>query len=129
MKLFDATLDAMEMARDGDLVFTNFVDFDMHFGHRRDVPGYAAALEQFDQRLPEIIAKMRDDDLLVLTADHGCDPTWRGNDHTREQVPVLLFSPTLTKGSKGARSTFADIGETVAHWLKLPAGPHGVAFL
>lgn len=129
MKLFDATLDAMEMARDGDLIFTNFVDFDMHFGHRRDVPGYAAALEQFDQRLPEIIARMRDDDLLVLTADHGCDPTWQGNDHTREQVPVLLFSPTLTKGSKGARSTFADIGETVAQWLKLPAGPHGTAFL
>lgn len=129
MKLFNATIDAMEMARDGDLIFTNFVDFDMHFGHRRDVPGYAAALEQFDQRLPEIIAKMRDDDLLILTADHGCDPTWRGNDHTREQVPVLLFSPTLTKGSKGARSTFADIGETVAKWLKLPAGPHGVAFL
>lgn len=129
MALFDATLDAMNMAQDGDLIFTNFVDFDMLYGHRRDVPGYAAALEKFDRRLPEIIAKMRDDDLLILTADHGCDPTWRGNDHTREQVPVLLFSPTLTKGSKGARSTFADIGETVASWLKLPAGPHGIAFL
>jgi len=129
MKLFDATLDTMEMARDGDLIFTNFVDFDMHYGHRRDVPGYAAALEQFDQRLPELIAKMEHDDLLILTADHGCDPTWTGNDHTREQVPVLLFSPSLTKGSKGARSTFADIGETVASWLHLPAGPHGTAFL
>ncbi|MGJ8527500.1 phosphopentomutase [Maritalea sp.] len=129
MALFDATLEAMEMARDGDLIFTNFVDFDMHFGHRRDVPGYAAALEQFDQRLPEIIAKMNNNDLLVLTADHGCDPTWRGNDHTREQVPVLMFSPNLTKGSAGARSTFADIGETVAKWLQLPSGPHGRAFL
>ena len=129
MALFDATLDAMDMARDGDLIFTNFVDFDMLYGHRRDVPGYAAALEKFDRRLPEIIAKMHEDDLLVLTADHGCDPTWQGNDHTREQVPVLLFSPTLTKGSKGARSTFADIGETVAKWLQLPEGPHGKAFI
>ena len=129
MALFDATLDAMDMARDGDLIFTNFVDFDMLYGHRRDVPGYAAALEKFDRRLPEIIAKMNEDDLLVLTADHGCDPTWQGNDHTREQVPVLLFSPTLTKGSKGARSTFADIGETVAKWLQLPEGPHGKAFI
>jgi len=127
--LHDATLDAMEMARDGDLIFTNFVDFDMLYGHRRDVPGYAAALEEFDRRLPEIVAKMNHDDLLVLTADHGCDPTWQGNDHTREQVPVLLFSPSLAVGTGGARSTFADIGETVAKWLELPAGPHGKAFI
>ncbi len=110
MALFDATLDAMDMAEDGDLIFTNFVDFDMEYGHRRDVPGYAAALEKFDRRLPELVAKMRQDDVLILTADHGCDPTWKGTDHTREQVPVLCFSPILHKASAGGRETFADRG-------------------
>lgn len=129
MALFDATLDAMDMAEDGDLIFTNFVDFDMEYGHRRDVPGYAAALEKFDRRLPELVAKMRQDDVLILTADHGCDPTWRGTDHTREQVSVLCFSPILHKASAGGRETFADIGESVASWLKLPAGPYGKSFL
>ncbi|WP_027833964.1 phosphopentomutase [Maritalea myrionectae] len=129
MALFDATLDAMDMAENGDLIFTNFVDFDMEYGHRRDVPGYAAALERFDRRLPEIVSKMQPDDLLILTADHGCDPTWPGSDHTREQVPVLCFSPILKKASAGGRETFADIGESVASWLKLPAGPHGKSFL
>ncbi|TDQ64300.1 phosphopentomutase [Maritalea mobilis] len=129
MALFDATLDAMDMAEDGDLIFTNFVDFDMEYGHRRDVPGYAAALEKFDRRLPELVAKMRQDDVLILTADHGCDPTWLGTDHTREQVPVLCFSPILHKASAGGRETFADIGESVASWLKLPAGPYGKSFL
>lgn len=129
MNLFDAKLEAMEMAADGALIFTNFVDFDQEYGHRRDVPGYAAALEAFDRRLPEIFAKMRHDDLLVLTADHGNDPTWRGNDHTREQVPILCYSPSLGAGSCGLRSTFADIGETAARWLGIPAGKHGAAFL
>ncbi len=72
---------------------------------------------------------MQQDDLLVLTADHGCDPTWRGSDHTREQVPVLCFSPIMKKASAGGRETFADIGESVASWLELPAGPHGKSFL
>ncbi|HTJ58324.1 MAG TPA: phosphopentomutase [Devosiaceae bacterium] len=129
MKLFDATLDAMEMAADGALVFANFVDFDQEFGHRRNVPGYAAALEAFDARLPELIARLRHDDLLVLTADHGNDPTWRGTDHTREQVPILCFSPSLSKGEIGIRRTFADIGESAARWLGLAAGPHGQSFL
>lgn len=129
MKLFDATLEAAGMAPDGALVFTNFVEFDKSFGHRRNVPGYAAALEAFDARLPELIAVMRDDDLLVLTADHGNDPTWRGSDHTREQVPILCFSPTLSRGEIGIRRTFADIGESCARWLGLAAGPHGQSFL
>lgn len=129
MKLFDATLEAAGMAPDGALVFTNFVEFDESFGHRRNVPGYAAALEAFDARLPELIAVMRDDDLLVLTADHGNDPTWRGSDHTREQVPILCFSPTLSRGEIGIRRTFADIGESCARWLGLAAGPHGQSFL
>jgi phosphopentomutase len=129
MKLFDATLDAMEMADDGALVFTNFVDFDQEYGHRRDVAGYAAALEAFDARLPELIARLRPDDLLILTADHGNDPTWRGTDHTREQVPILAFSPALSKGEIGIRPSFADIGESAARWLGLPPGPHGRSFL
>jgi phosphopentomutase len=93
------------------------------------VPGYAAALEAFDARLPEMIASLRDDDLLLLTADHGNDPTWPGSDHTREQVPILCFSPSLSQGTVGIRNTFADIGESVAHWLGLAPGPHGRSFL
>ncbi len=128
-QLFDRTLEAMEMAGDRAFIMTNFVDFDSEYGHRRDVAGYAAALELFDARLPEIIAAMRHDDLLVLTADHGNDPTWRGTDHTREQVPILVFSPALAQGEIGIRRTFADIGETIAAWLGLAPGRHGKSFL
>ncbi len=105
------------------------MDFDTNFGHRRDVPGYAACLEAFDLRLPEIEARLRPGDLLVLTADHGCDPTWRGTDHTRERVPVLMTGAGVRPGPAGVRSTFADIAETVAVWLGLPAGPHGTSML
>ncbi|MCW5723191.1 MAG: phosphopentomutase, partial [Devosia sp.] len=128
-QLFDKTLEAMEMAADRAFIMTNFVDFDSEYGHRRDVPGYAAALEYFDSRLPEIIAAMRPDDLLVLTADHGNDPTWPGTDHTREQVPILLFSPALPPGEIGIRLSFADIGESIAAWLGLAPGRHGRSFL
>jgi phosphopentomutase len=127
MRLFDRTLEAMEMAADGALIMVNFVDFDQEFGHRRDVAGYA--LMEFDRRLPEMIARLRPDDLLVLTADHGNDPTWRGTDHTREQVPILVFSPGLSPGSVGLRPTFADIGESIAQWLGLRPGEHGRSFL
>ena len=129
MVLFDRTLEALEMARDGDFVMVNFVDFDQEYGHRRDVAGYAGALEAFDARLPELVSRLRDDDLLVLTADHGNDPTWIGSDHTREQVPILCFSPRLSAGEVGIRSTFADIGESIAHWLGLAPGRHGRSFL
>jgi phosphopentomutase len=129
MVLFDRTLEALDMARDGDYVMTNFVDFDQEYGHRRDIAGYARALEAFDERLPELIAKLRPDDLLLLTADHGNDPSWVGTDHTREQVPILCFSPSLSAGTVGLRSTFADIGESVAHWLGLAPGKHGRSFL
>ena len=128
MVLFDRTLEALDMARDSDYVMTNFVDFDEQFGHRRNVAGYGQALEAFDARLPELIAKMRDDDLLLLTADHGNDPTWIGTDHTREQTPILCFSPKLAPGSVGLRTSFADIGESVAHWLGLAPGRHGTSF-
>lgn len=127
--LFDATLDAMDMAGEGDLVFTNFVDFDMLYGHRRDIPGYAAALEYFDARLPEIFAKMGNDDVLILTADHGCDPGYKGTDHTREYVPILCYGPTLGSANIGRRETFADIGQSVGTYLGLEDGPHGTSFL
>lgn len=127
--LFDAMLDAMNMAGDGDLVFTNFVDFDMLYGHRRDIAGYASALEYFDRRLPEIFAKMGDDDLLILTADHGCDPGFKGTDHTREYVPILCYGPGLKSANIGRRETFADIGQTIGIYLGLDPGPHGTNFL
>lgn len=127
--LTQTTLAAMDDAQDGDLVFTNFVDFDMLYGHRRDVPGYAAALERFDQRLPELMGKLRDGDLMILTADHGCDPSWHGTDHTREQVPVLAYRPGHDGAFIGERNSFADIGASVATHLGLPTGPHGKSFL
>lgn len=127
--LMDATLAAIEDAQDGDLVFTNFVDFDMLYGHRRDVPGYAAALEAFDRRLVDVHRRMKPGDLMLLTADHGCDPTWRGTDHTRERVPILTYGPGIGAGAIGIRDTFADIGETVAAHLGIAPGPHGRSFL
>ncbi len=129
MALFDATLRVMDEAKDGDLVFTNFVDFDMLYGHRRDVPGYAAALEAFDRRLPEIDRKLKPGDIVILTADHGCDPTWRGTDHTRERVPIMSFGPGIRSRLIETRATFADIGETVARHLGIAPGPHGRSFL
>ena len=131
--LSDATLTAMANCPDGGLVMTNFVDFDMLYGHRRDIPGYARALEAFDARLPAFRAAMRDDDLLVLTADHGCDPSWIGTDHTREQVFALMAGGSVAgpiePGYRGARDTFADIDATVAAHLGIDAGPHGRTML
>ncbi|NVP56715.1 phosphopentomutase [Mycoplana rhizolycopersici] len=129
MALFDATLKAMDEAEAGDLVFTNFVDFDMLYGHRRDVAGYAAALEAFDRRLPEVDRKLHAGDLVILTADHGCDPTWRGTDHTRERVPIMSFGPGIRSRLLDIRPTFADIGETIAKHLGIAPGPHGRSFL
>jgi phosphopentomutase len=127
--MFETTLQAMKDAANGDLVFANFVDFDQLYGHRRDVPGYAACLEHFDRRLPELLAQLRDGDMMILTADHGNDPTWHGTDHTREQVPVLMVGPGLKTGFLGKRETFCDIGETLAVHLGLPPGPHGTSML
>ena len=129
MALFDAAMAGIDDAGDGDLVFANFVDFDMLFGHRRDVAGYAAALEAFDRRLPELFSRLERGDLLILTADHGCDPTWTGSDHTRERIPILGLAPGFAGGDVGLRASFADIGETVAEHLGLSAGQHGASFL
>jgi phosphopentomutase len=110
-------IEALRSAEDGSFVFANLVDFDTEYGHRRDVPGYAAALEAFDRRLPEIEAELRSGDLLIITADHGNDPTWKGTDHTRECSPILMTGPGLEPSSLGKRQTFADIGATVAEHL------------
>ncbi len=127
--LFDATLEAIREDDDNTIIFTNFVDFDMLYGHRRDVDGYADALEYFDARLPEILELMRDDDVLVLTADHGCDPTWEGSDHTREHIPVLVYGKSVAPGSLGRRETFADIGQSLATHFSLQPMDYGKSFL
>ena len=113
---------------DGGLAFVNLVDFDTDFGHRRDVAGYAHALELFDAWLPAIHAMLRPGDLCILTADHGNDPTWPGTEHTRECVPVLCFGPGIGAHDIGMRQSFADIGQTVAAHLNLPALPRGQAW-
>jgi len=123
--LFDLVLVETEKARGGTLVFANFVDFDSLYGHRRNVAGYAAALEALDKRIPELEAKLLPGDIVVITADHGCDPTWPGSDHTRENVPVLMFGPEITELDLGARETFADIGQSVATHLGLDALDYG----
>jgi phosphopentomutase len=128
MALFDATLAAAAKAPPGSLVLTNFVDFDTLYGHRRDVAGYAACLEAFDARLPELERVLSPGDLVLLSADHGCDPTWAGTDHTRECVPVLGFGPGIGGGAIGRRASFADLGETAARHLGLPALGTGAAF-
>lgn len=126
--LMDATLKALEEASDNTLIFTNFVDFDMLYGHRRDVPGYAAALEAFDARLPELEARLKQGDRAVITADHGCDPTWPGTEHTREHVPILSFGPDCKPRNLGPRN-FSDIGQTLASHLNLDPLEAGTSWL
>ncbi|MEN7342537.1 MAG: phosphopentomutase [Pseudomonadota bacterium] len=124
--LIDATLDVMKDAPDRSIVFTNLVDFDMLYGHRRNIEGYATALEYFDARLPEIYAAMQDGDLLVLCADHGCDPGWPGSDHTREHIPVLMYGSDVAPIDLGVRESFSDIGQTIARYLEIAPTPNGV---
>ena len=127
--LFEATLEAIKDAGSDSIVFTNFVDFDMLYGHRRDVEGYATALEYLDGRLPEIIDLIGEGDLLVLCADHGCDPTWPGSDHTREHIPVLVYGSGVRAGSLGRRETFADIGQSLATHFGLEPMDYGTSFI
>jgi len=123
--LFDESLQALKDASKDTIIFTNFVNFDADFGHRRDVAGYASALEYFDTRLPEMLELMDEDDLLVLSADHGCDPTWPGTDHTREHIPVIFYGKHAPAGTVGLRETFADIGQTIAEHQQLPDLEYG----
>ena len=127
--LMDTTLKEMPNLKDGGFLMTNFVDFDMLYGHRRDAIGYGNALEYFDKRLPEATALLREGDLMILTADHGNDPTWKGTDHTRECVPVLTFAKGMKPGSFGRRKTFADIGQTIAKHLSIPPLKTGTSWL
>lgn len=127
-EIMDATLQALDAHASG-LIFVNFVDFDMLFGHRRNPQGYADALVALDKRLPEVLGRMNDDDLLVFTADHGCDPTWSGSDHTREYTPVLVWRKNGQASALGTRTTMADIGATVAEHLGVAAPPTGTSFL
>ncbi|WP_342114352.1 phosphopentomutase [Pseudoduganella sp. OTU4001] len=129
MALFDKLLEVQREAGDKSLTFVNFVDFDMHFGHRRDVAGYSNALHEMDARLPEFIANLKDGDLCVITADHGCDPTAPGSDHTREHIPVLFFGPNVKPQSLGISETFSDIGQTIAHHLGVKPLSNGTNLL
>ncbi|MBQ1793709.1 MAG: phosphopentomutase [Peptostreptococcaceae bacterium] len=111
------------------LIFTNLVDFDSKYGHRRDVEGYKNALEEFDARIPEILENMNDDDVLIINSDHGNDPTYKGTDHTREYIPVLVYGKNLKSGlNLGTRNSFADIGATVADILNVEMPKHGQSF-
>jgi phosphopentomutase len=120
-----------EMTRtDRGLIFVNLVDFDTQYGHRNDVAGYAANLERFDTRLGAILPRLRPDDLLVVTADHGNDPTTPSTDHSREHVPVMLTGVHVRPGvDLGVRPTFADLGQTLADVFGVPRLDHGTSFL
>ncbi|WP_426195610.1 phosphopentomutase [Massilia sp. DWR3-1-1] len=129
MALFDALLQVADEAGEKSLTFVNFVDFDQHFGHRRDVAGYSNALHELDARLPEFMAKLRPGDLAVITADHGCDPSWPGSDHTREHIPMIFFGPGLAPRALPVSASFSDIGATLAKHLGVPALSNGTALL
>jgi len=122
------TLQVMQEDFEG-LCFVNLVDFDMVYGHRRDVAGYVNALNKLDSALVDLLAAMRREDVLLLTADHGCDPAFRGTDHTRECVPLLVVSPALKRGvNLGVRTSFADVGASVAAWLGVSSPACGTSF-
>ena len=114
---------------DRGLIFANFVDFDMLYGHRNNVEGYAAALESFDADLPRVLEKLGDEDILAVTADHGNDPTTQGTDHNREYVPLLICGPRVRPVALGIRPSFADLGQTAAEYLGAAALPAGKSFL
>jgi phosphopentomutase len=124
----DQTINYMKKDNKG-LIFTNLVDFDSKYGHRRDVEGYKNALEEFDARIPEIIENMKDDDILIINSDHGNDPTYKGTDHTREYIPILVYGKDIISGyDLGTRKSFADIGATVADILNVDLPKNGTSF-
>lgn len=129
MALFDALLKVADEAGDQSLTFVNFVDFDQHFGHRRDVAGYSKALHELDARLPEFMAKLKEGDLVVITADHGCDPIWHGSDHTREHIPMIFFGPGVAPRALPVSPSFSDIGATLAAHLGVKPLSNGTALL
>ncbi|QCI18492.1 phosphopentomutase [Buchnera aphidicola (Aphis nasturtii)] len=124
-ELCNTTINEMKLAKNNTIVLTNFVDFDSIWGHRRDVSGYAKGLEFFDNQLFNMINLVKERDLLIITADHGCDPTWLGTDHTRENVPILIYSPSRKTKFLGHRKTFSDIGQTIAKYFSLSEMKYG----
>jgi phosphopentomutase len=126
--LTEAILDRLDV-QDNGLIFANLVDFDMLYGHRRNPLGYGAALEAFDARVPDLLSRMGDDDVLLMTADHGCDPTHPGSDHTREYVPILAWRKNGCAQDLGDRDTMADVGATLAAFFGIDAPPSGTSFL
>jgi len=126
-------MDQVERAMDSvptGLIVANLVDFDTLYGHRNDVQGYAANLERFDARLSEVLSRLRPDDLLILTADHGNDPTTPSTDHSREHVPLIVTGARVKTGvDLGVRPTFADLGQTLAGVFDLQPLPNGTSFL
>ncbi|MEI7598559.1 MAG: phosphopentomutase [Aestuariivirga sp.] len=124
----ETTLANMDGLGDGGFLMANFVDFDTEFGHRRDPIGYGKLLEAFDAELPRIMQRLMPGDLLILTADHGNDPTWTGTDHTREQIPVMSYMPGMRPGSLGLRRSFSDIGQTIAQHLRVGPLAAGTAW-
>lgn len=127
--LVDATIDHMRTAQDNSIIFTNLVNFDQDFGHRRDPVGFGLALESFDKQLDDVVNELKADDVLFLIADHGCDPTWHGSDHTREYVPLIAYHKNIESVNLGERSTFADLGQTLADMFKLEPMNYGTSFL
>ncbi len=124
----EKTLELASSAEEG-LIFVNLVDFDSKFGHRNDPAGYGRALEEFDTYLGQLLPKLREDDLLIITADHGCDPTVPGTDHTREYVPLLVKHPSLSTRELNTRTSFSDIAQSLASYWNLPPLPVGESFL
>jgi phosphopentomutase len=127
--LVDVTIEQLKLSQDNSLIFTNLVNFDQDYGHRRDALGYGKALESFDRRLPEIYAQMNEGDILFLTADHGCDPTWTGSEHTREFVPLLCYHNDITAINLGHRTTFSDLGQTLSELFEVEPMAYGISFL
>jgi phosphopentomutase len=125
--MMDRVIELIPTLREGGFLMTNFVDFDTLYGHRRDPIGYGKLLEAFDAALPRVFAQLQKDDLLILTADHGNDPTWKGTDHTREQIPIMMHGQGI--GNVGLRKSFADIGQTIAAHLGLRRLGAGSSFL
>ncbi|QCI26941.1 phosphopentomutase [Buchnera aphidicola (Thelaxes californica)] len=129
LNLINATITEIHNAKNNSIIFTNFVDFDSVWGHRRDILGYADGLEYFDRHLTRILKILKKNDLLIITADHGCDPSWKGTDHTREHIPILLYQKNMNVNFLGFRRTFSDIAQTISNYFVLSKMTFGQSML